>query len=130
MSDKHEQALRYNEGKAQWHLVDFKSLEPLVRVLEYGAKKYAPNNWKKGAPKEQYLDCIMRHLVEVMDGNELDAESKQHHMGHIMANAMFYIYVHRQEAKPSIEVICPDCASRNVRNTPERWKCFDCGFEF
>ena len=35
-----EQALRYNEGKPQWSLVDFKSLEPLVEVLGFGAKKY------------------------------------------------------------------------------------------
>ena len=30
-----EKALRYNEGKPQWSLIDFDSLEPMVRVLEY-----------------------------------------------------------------------------------------------
>lgn len=34
------QALRYNEWKPEWSLVDFGSLEPMVRGLEYGAKKY------------------------------------------------------------------------------------------
>lgn len=34
------QALRYNEWKPQWSLVDFGSLEPMVRGLEYWAKKY------------------------------------------------------------------------------------------
>jgi integrase len=87
-----EQALRHNEGKPQWHLVHFPSLIPLVKVLEYGAQKYAPNNWKKGAPREQYLDCAMRHLAELMEGKEMDEESKQHHMGHVMANAMMYVY--------------------------------------
>jgi len=35
-----EQALRYNTGKRQWSLVDFKSLESMVEVLEYGENKY------------------------------------------------------------------------------------------
>ena len=32
MTDK---ALRYNDGKPEWTLVDFDSLEPMVKVLEY-----------------------------------------------------------------------------------------------
>ena len=36
-----EKALRYNQGKPKWSLVHFQSLEPLVRVLEYGAHKYS-----------------------------------------------------------------------------------------
>ena len=35
-----KQALRYNEGKLKWSLVDWKSLEGLVEVLQYGADKY------------------------------------------------------------------------------------------
>jgi len=35
-----QQALRYNQGKLKWSLVDWKSLEGLVRVLEMGSKKY------------------------------------------------------------------------------------------
>ena len=42
-----EKALRHNTGKLKWGLVDFKSLEPMVEVLEFGAKKYAPFNWQK-----------------------------------------------------------------------------------
>ena len=36
-----ETGTRYNQGKPKWSLVHFKSLEPLVRVLEYGAHKYS-----------------------------------------------------------------------------------------
>jgi len=34
------QAMRFNDGKLQWALIDFKQLEGMVRVLEFGAKKY------------------------------------------------------------------------------------------
>jgi hypothetical protein len=36
-----EVALRYNEGKLRWSLIDWKSLEGLVEVLQYGADKYS-----------------------------------------------------------------------------------------
>lgn len=85
-------ALRYNEGKPQWSLVHMKSLEPLVRVLEFGAAKYDRHNWKKGLDLDKILDSMQRHLAKVIDGEEYDDESKLEHMGHIMANAMFYTY--------------------------------------
>lgn len=36
-----ELALRYNHGKPRWSLIHYKSLEPLIRVMEYGAHKYS-----------------------------------------------------------------------------------------
>jgi hypothetical protein len=36
---------RYNTGKTRWSLVSWKALVPMVEVLEFGAKKYAPFNW-------------------------------------------------------------------------------------
>ena len=36
--EKQELADRFNDGKLQWSMVDFKSLEDMVRVLEFGAK--------------------------------------------------------------------------------------------
>ena len=87
-----EQAKRYNEGKPQWSLVHFKSLEPMVRVLEFGALKYAPKNWQKPMDTMKILESMQRHLVALFDGEEVDSESGISHIGHIMCNAMFYNY--------------------------------------
>ena len=86
-------ALRFNEGKPQWGLVHFQSLVPMVQVLEFGDKKYAPEDWKKGLDKKQILESMMRHLAKLMDGEEIDPESGLHHMGHIQCNAMFFNYM-------------------------------------
>lgn len=86
------QALRYNEWKPQWSLVDFGSLEPIVRGLEYWAKKYAPRNWTKGFPREKLLESMMRHMIALMDWEEVDPESGVPHIGLIQCNAMFYAY--------------------------------------
>lgn len=64
----------------------------MVRALEFGAQKYAPENWKKGLDKKEILESMMRHLVAIMDGEENDQESGISHMGHIQCNAMFYNY--------------------------------------
>jgi hypothetical protein len=88
-TDLEAQALRYNSGKRLWHLVDYKSLEPMIKVLEFGAEKYSPDNWKKGMPREQLLNSAMRHLVALMDGEVIDSESGLPHIGHLMCNAMF-----------------------------------------
>lgn len=89
-------ALRYNENKLRWSLVDFKSLEPLVEVLEYGTKKYEVDNWKRGLELRAIMDSLMRHVVEINNNQYIDEESKCLHMGHIMANAMFWIYFYNK----------------------------------
>jgi len=85
-------ALRYNEWKTRWSLVDWKSMEPMVQVLEFGAKKYEEENWKKPMDKKQILNSAMRHLIAMMNGEENDPESGLPHVGHLMCNAMFYSY--------------------------------------
>lgn len=89
MSDK---AIRHNNGKLQWSLVHYASLEPMVRVLEFGKSKYGAENWKKGLDRKEILESMQRHLAALMDGEALDKETGMSHMGHIQCNAMFYNY--------------------------------------
>ena len=93
-----EQSLRYNEGKPQWRYIDWKSLEPMVKVMEYGASKYAPENWRKGLNTTEVLESLARHLFALMNGEEIDPESGQLHIGHIFCNAMFWQY-HNEKNK-------------------------------
>jgi hypothetical protein len=44
MESTMDNSLRFNEGKPNYGYIHFKSLEPMVRVLEYGAVKYKLNN--------------------------------------------------------------------------------------
>ena len=92
-----QQALRYNQGKLQWSLIDFKSLEGLVKVLEMGAKKYDKHNWKKGMPITQVSESLMRHLFAFLNGEDTDSESGLSHISHVMCNAMFIEYIMREK---------------------------------
>lgn len=83
------QAMRFNEGKLEWSLIDFKQLEGMVRVLQFGAKKYDRDNWKKGLPMRQQCESMMRHLVAIMSGEVRDKETGEYHWHCIQCNAMF-----------------------------------------
>ena len=84
-----ERATRHNEGKLRWSLVDFNSFSPMVKVLEFGAKKYGIDNWKKGLYTTQICESMLRHIFAYLDGENLDEDSGLSHIGHIQANSMF-----------------------------------------
>lgn len=98
--------LRFNTGKERWGLVHYASLVPMVRVLEFGAKKYDDDNWKKGMPPRPVLESMQRHLAALLDGEVNDPESGLPHIGHIQCNAMFYsYYTQTQEGIKKIETL-------------------------
>ena len=80
---------RFNEGKPRWSLVPQSALIPMVRVLEFGAKKYGDYNWVKGLSIRETCESLKRHLDAFMEGEDDDPESKLSHIGHIQCNALF-----------------------------------------
>lgn len=84
---------RYNQGKLRWSMLDFEALEDVVRVLEFGASKYERGNWRLGLKHTEIIDSLMRHLHEIMIGNDTDNETGLPHIAHIMCNAMFLSYM-------------------------------------
>jgi hypothetical protein len=87
--------VRYNADKMRWALVDFDALEDMVRVLEFGAKKYSDNNWKNGLKTTEIFESMMRHLTAYLRGEDNDPESGLPHTGHLLCNAMFLSYMHK-----------------------------------
>lgn len=93
MIENVEKGLRYNEGKPKWSLVPQSALIPMVRVLEYGSKKYAPYNWTKGLSVTEICESLKRHLDSYMEGEDFDPESNESHIGHIQCNALFLAWM-------------------------------------
>ncbi len=87
---------RKNEGKLRWSLAHYPAIEEMLKVLEFGAAKYAKDGWKKGLKREENLDSMQRHLAEMMKGIEIDSESGHHHIGHLMCCAMFHYYFYER----------------------------------
>jgi len=60
--------------------------EECARVFEYGKHKYAAWNWAKGMPWSVPLACGARHLLQIIRGEQSDAESRHPHRGHVFCN--------------------------------------------
>ena len=64
----------------------------MIKVLEYGSRKYKSWNWLKGQNWSVPLACAVRHLLKIiLDGEEVDDESGLHHVYHFKCNVMFLI---------------------------------------
>lgn len=76
-------------GKAAWHLLPYPALEQVIKIREYGVRKYKTEDGWQSVPKREYLDAIARHLSQMMQGKETDPESGLPHAAHIACNALF-----------------------------------------
>jgi hypothetical protein len=100
--NKKEVGSRKNEGKLDYTLMDLESFKPMIEVLDFGAKKYARDNWKLGGSKFtllQITSSLMRHLVAFLSGQDNDDESGLSHIGHMQCNLMFLGYWMQQHQK-------------------------------
>ncbi len=90
--EKEKKELKLDSGKLRYDLLPFEQLEEIVKVLTYGANKYAPNNWKLvQEPIDRYKAATLRHLSAYMQGEELDQESGLPHLAHAGTNILFLL---------------------------------------
>src|ERR1700690_1821811 len=113
---KENKALRYNEGKLDWTLLDFDALEAMVRVQTFGARKYERDNWKRGMSNETILGCLMRHATALMKGELLDPETKESHAAHVAVNAMYFLHYN---PAPKKNVMVDDSWTSTMGEIPE-----------
>lgn len=83
-------------GKRDWSLVWWPSLDALVDVLTFGARKYLPNNWQK-VSKTRYESAVMRHWSLYMQGEKTDSETGCSHLAHILCSIMFLMWFDKGE---------------------------------
>lgn len=84
---------KFDIGKVRWSLLPYGTMEEVLTVLEYGAQKYAENNWKKVPDAQRrYYDAAMRHLDAWRHGEEVDPESGSSHLAHAVCCLMFMMW--------------------------------------
>ena len=76
--------VKHDVGKPKFHLLPFDLMDGEQRVWEYGAKKYAPNQWRRGMPVSQAMNAGMRHLTAFMAGENNDPETGESHLDHLI----------------------------------------------
>lgn len=81
---------KLDTGKRRFTLLPWAVVGEVVDVLEFGARKYAVDNWQKVPDAEtRYMNAALRHLVAVSEGEEIDPESGLPHLAHAICSLMF-----------------------------------------
>lgn len=58
------EGVKYDAGKDRWSLLPWDAVRGIVRVLMFGAKKYADRNWELGMDWDRPFEACIRHLVD------------------------------------------------------------------
>lgn len=83
-------------GKLDWSLLPPDEIEEIVKVLQHGAKKYAPDNWKKvEGGRRRYFNAALRHLWAWWKGESKDPESGLSHLAHSVCCMIFLLWMEK-----------------------------------
>lgn len=93
---------KFDGGKHRMWLLGplWRPLRAVVRVLEFGATKYAPNNWQLvrdeehelGPPVKRYGDAMLRHVAAWQEGETRDSETGLHPLAHAVCDGLFLLW--------------------------------------
>lgn len=76
------------------------ALAAVTEVAEYGAKKYAPDNWLLVPDGlQRYSDALLRHALAALRGEVLDPESGLRHTAHMAWCALAVLELRLREAE-------------------------------
>ena len=96
------EGLKFDSDKLMYGLIPPECTEELAKVLTYGAKKYAPNNWQLVQDYDnRYYSALMRHLETWRKGEKKDIESNLLHLSHAFCNVMFLLWKELSDERTS-----------------------------
>lgn len=69
--------------------IPFGPLFEVGRVMEYGAAKYGPMNWRDDPiTASTYINSALRHIMQAWDSDGMDPETGCLHLAHAVANLL------------------------------------------
>lgn len=83
------EGIKHDSEKPPLALIDPGFLLGLGDVLGFGARKYAPHNWRNGINFSRLISAAYRHLGAINSGEDFDPESGLSHTGHLACCIMF-----------------------------------------
>lgn len=91
--------VKHDSGKRRFSLLPWGPVSSVVDVLEFGARKYAVDNWQRVPDASaRYADAAMRHVVARLDGERTDPESGLPHLAHAVCCLLFLMWFDARES--------------------------------
>lgn len=90
---------KHDQDKPRTDLLDYTFIEGVAKVLGFGAKKYAEDNWRKGISIRRLMGAALRHCFAFLQGENNDPESGLSHLYHAGCCLMFAAWMmqHRKD---------------------------------
>lgn len=82
---------KYDGDKNMVELIPVEFIEQVGLALTFGAKKYSPDNWRKGFKWRRLVGATLRHVYAWSAGEDKDPESGLSHLAHAGACLAFLI---------------------------------------
>lgn len=89
--DIEKAGVKFDAGKLRWSLLPWEAITGVLRIIEYGAIKYAPRNWERGLDWSRCYDAAMRHIDAWWRREENDPDTGMSHLWHAATNIIFLI---------------------------------------
>lgn len=93
--------VKFDADKPRMDLFSTIWLNGVARVLAFGAKKYAADNWRKGMARRRLIGASLRHITAYNAGEDNDQETGLSHLDHASCCLMFARELH--ETKPDTD---------------------------
>ena len=85
-----DEGRKHDQQKPRPSLLPPDALREVIDVLEFGAKKYSPDNWRRVPDaKQRYTDAMLRHALAILSGETHDPETGLQHAAHVACCSMF-----------------------------------------
>lgn len=93
-----QQGRKFDQAKPDYTLLPWDAVEQIVKVLDFGARKYDRNNWKHVDNAEnRYLAAAFRHLSAYAQGEVNDSETGLSHLAHAGCCLLFLMALANEE---------------------------------
>lgn len=84
---------KFDSEKLRWQFLPWSEVEDVARVMDFGARKYAPDNWKMVSDaRNRYFNASLRHIITWFKGEKYDQETGFNHLAHAVCCLLFLMW--------------------------------------
>ena len=86
-----DEGKKADDGKLPYDLLPHDAITEIVKVLQFGAKKYEARNWERGMHWSRPYSALMRHMFAWWRGQARDPETGLSHLAHAGCCILFLL---------------------------------------
>lgn len=115
-----------DEGKLRYDLLPRQALREVVSRLTFGAKKYEPDNWRKGIAYSRLVAAAERHWNAWLHGNITDADCDLHELSGVAINVLMLLEFEIENRREELnDVYCHQGAINQLQQTVQKIKSYN-----